>query len=360
MSWSRPDLIALAFVLPILLALAIFAYARRRRRVARAMGESHLLRRLGAGDLDRFPTARLLLMMLASAALGVAAAGPRWGSESVETRSRSTSMVLALDVSRSMLVRDVTPNRLERERLLARVLLRELGNDRIGLVAFAGRSYVLSPLTTDHSALELFVDAADPEIVSQGGSSLAAAITQATDLARGDGQSGGDRVVIIATDGEALEEETDVIAAADRSARLGVPVYTVGIGTPAGGPVPDRDPGTGRVFGYKRDIDGQTVISQMNEGLLRDVARRTKGMYVRIDEPGATSRLLAALRGLSRTQSSGGRRVQEKEQFGWFVGAALFLLAADALIARRAARRQLAVASPRIDDTYRAPLREAV
>jgi Ca-activated chloride channel family protein len=342
LTWSRPDLLALIVLLPILVAIGVVMYARRRRRVAEALGQEQLVRRLGAGDLRRFPALRMALLTVAALSLGVAVAGPRWGTERVESRSRAFNLVLALDVSRSMLSRDVQPSRLDREKLLAKQLLRELGSDRLGLVAFAGRSYVLSPLTTDHAALELFVDAADPDIVSQGGTSLAATLAQSADLARGDDRAGGDRAVVLITDGEALEDEGDVIAAADRAAQLGVKVNTVGVGTPAGSPVPDRDPNTGRVLGYKRDENGQVVISRLDESLLKDIARRTHGTYVNLEEPGGTSTLLSTLRQMHRAPVQGGRTTQDKEQFAWFAGAALLLLALDTLTNRRAslARRE--------------------
>src|SRR5690606_8311722 len=133
MSFSRPDLLWLVFALPVVVGLGVLGYARRRRRVAALFGSAGLVERLGGGALLRFPTARLTLLTFAAAALGVAAAGPRWGYEVVEAGSRSLNVVLAVDVSKSMLARDLAPNRLERQRLLARRLLRELEGDRIGL-----------------------------------------------------------------------------------------------------------------------------------------------------------------------------------------------------------------------------------
>jgi hypothetical protein len=185
MNFARPDLLPLILIVPLLLVSAIWLYARRRARIARAFSDSHLIARLGGEDLLRFPVPRLTLIALAGLALGVAAAGPRWGFLSAEGQSLSLNIVVATDISKSMLTRDVEPNRLERSRLFARRMLRELPGDRFGLVVFAGRAYIMSPLTSDHSALELYLDALDPEMVSQGGSSLAAAIAQATDLVRG-------------------------------------------------------------------------------------------------------------------------------------------------------------------------------
>lgn len=331
MSFARPDLVWLALGLPLLVAAAVALWLRRRRRVAAMLGEPALLARLGAPDLAHPSVARALLVVGAASALGLAAAGPRWGLEEVEERRRSLDLVLALDVSRSMLAADVEPDRLERERLLARRLLRELPGDRIGMVAFAGRAYVLSPPTLDHSALQLYLDALDPEIVSQGGSSLSSAIRQAADLARGN-DGVGHHTVIVVSDGEALEEEAAVMEAADRAAGMGVVIHTVGVGTVEGAPIPQRDPETGSVLGYQRDLGGEVVMSKLQPSLLRDVARRTGGRYVQLSDPGALSQLLSGLRGMERTVSASGRRVQPRERYAWFVALALLLLATDALL----------------------------
>ncbi len=339
MTFARPDLLWLIVALPLIVGAAICGFARRRRRVVALLGDVDLVRRLGAEDLHRFPSRRLVLVGLAAAALGIAAAGPQWGTRVVETQSRALDLVFALDISKSMWARDLTPNRLERERLLVRRLLRELRGDRIGLVAFAGRAYVLSPLTVDHGALQLYLDALDPAIVSQGGSSLASAIRQATDLARGETVSGADRAVVLVTDGEALEDASAVIEAAQRAAAAGVVIFPVGMGTPQGAPVPEIHPATGAVEGYKRDESGDVVISRRDDRLLERIASITGGRYIRADQAGATERLLADLRGLERSAAGADRRTHAENRFAWFVGLALLLLAADAVYARGAPLR---------------------
>ena len=332
MSFARPDLLPLLFIIPLLLAGAIWLYARRRVRIARAFSDAHLLARLGGDELLRFPLPRLVLLVLAGASAGVAAAGPRWGYETAEGQSLSLNIVVATDISKSMLVPDVEPNRLERSRLFARRMLRELPGDRFGLVVFAGRAYILSPLTSDHSALELYLDALDPEMVSQGGSSLAAAIAQATDLVRGSETGVGDRAVVLLSDGEALEDVGGVEAAADRAARAGVRFITIGVGTPDGDRVPDVDPASGQVVGYKRDEAGQIVISRLDENLLRSVAERTGGRYVRMDDAAALSRVIGQLQGMQRERGDSTQRVEARERFALFAALALILLALDMVL----------------------------
>jgi Ca-activated chloride channel homolog len=330
-SFARPDLLPLVVIVPALLLLALWLYARRRQRIARSFSDPHLLERLGGADLLRLPTTRALLILTAGAATGLAAAGPQWGLRATEGRALSLNVVVVTDISRSMLAPDIEPNRLERSRLFARRLLREMGGDRFGLVVFAGRAYVLAPLTVDHSALELYLDALDPDMVSQGGSSLSAAITQATDLVRGS-EAGGDRVVVLLSDGEALEELAAVHAAADRAARAGVRIITIGAGTSAGAMIPDLDATTGEQLGFRRDEFGEIVVSRLDESLLRDIADRTGGTYVRLDEGGALNRIVGELRRMQRAEGDDARRLEPRERFAWFAALALLLLGLDVLL----------------------------
>ena len=334
MSFSRPELLGLVLLAPVLAVLAVGAYARRRRRVARLLADSELLDRLGGAGLDRFPRLRLVLIGSAAALLGFAMSGPRWGLREIAGRSTGRSVVLALDVSKSMLAEDTRPNRLERERLFVRRLLREMPGDRIGLVVFAGRAYVLSPMTVDQGALNLYIDALDPGVVSQGGSSLASAIEQATDLARGPSETGGDRAVILVSDGEALEELATVRDAADRAARSGVRFFTVGVGTAEGATIPELD-ATDRPIGLKEDENGKVVISKLDADLLRDVSRRTAGRYFELDQAGSTAMLLSALGGMAQSENEPGTRFEPKDRAGLFIGVALLLLLLDQLIEQR-------------------------
>lgn len=336
MSFARPSLLSLALILPLAIAVLLAAWANRRAAVARALAEQPLLSRLGVAGLQVFPGRRVALLCATGALLGLAAAGPRWGTQTVEGRSSSRSVVIAVDVSKSMLAEDVRPNRLERQRLFIRRLLRGLAGDRVGLVAFAGRAYVLTPLTVDAGALHLYVDALDPDIVSQGGSSLGSAITQAVDLARGPTELPGDRTVVLISDGEALEDPQAVQAAADRAARTGVRVVTVGVGTSSGARVPDID--GGRFIGYKLDEDGDEVVSRLNARLLENVAVATGGRYYPLADARAVDRVLAALGGMSRAETGSGTRVEPREQHAAFVLLALLLLALDSLLEIRSHR----------------------
>ena len=338
MSFAERDLLILAVVLPLLIAVLLWRFMRRRRHVARILGDQRLLERLGAADLHRFPLERFALLIPAAIALGVAASGPQWGVQAVEGSSSSVNVVLALDISKSMLARDIAPNRLERERLVVRRLLRDLTDSRIGMVVFAGRAYILAPLTSDQSALQLFVDALDPDIVSQGGSSLASAITQASGLARGPDGAAGERAVVLITDGEAHESREEIDEAAGRALRSRVKIYTVAVGTERGAPVPEVNPETKQIIGYKKDSFGTTVISRRDTEMLQRIAQATGGKFYDVAANGAIASLVRELKNLERAPGASEQGLEPRDQTVWFLALALLLLALDFVLSRRTLR----------------------
>ncbi|HEX6558241.1 MAG TPA: tetratricopeptide repeat protein, partial [Longimicrobiales bacterium] len=204
-----------------------------------------------------------------------------------------------------------------------------------GMVVFAGRAYILAPLTSDQGALNLFVDALDPEIVSQGGSSVAAAITLAADLARGPQDAGGERAVVLVSDGEALEEEAEIMDAVDRARRLHVKVFTMGVGTTQGAPVPEIDPGTRRITGYKQDPFGGTVVSHLEPALLHKIASATGAQTYDLSQGGSTEDLVRQLRRLQRTPGTTDAGVEPRDQTAWFIAIAVLLMAVDFVLSRR-------------------------
>lgn len=333
MAFLRPALLVLVLLLPLLVAGGIALTVRRRRWVARALGDPALVERLTGADLRGVPWRRVALLLPAAALLGAAAADPRWGRERVE--GGGAQVALVLDASASMLAEDVPPSRLERERTLARRLLRAFPESRMGLVAFAGRGYALAPLTADPGALELYVDALSPQIATQGGSSLASAIRQGTNLLLG-GDSLVRRVMVLVSDGEALEERAEVMLAAERAEEWGVVIHTVGIGTAQGARVPDLDPRTGERRGWKQDPQTrEVVVSRLDEPLLREVARITGGRYFRAGEVGVLVREVRSGRGGAAVYAPG-----EGVRYGWFLAAALLLIALDTALDARARRRE--------------------
>ncbi|MDQ3522309.1 MAG: VWA domain-containing protein [Gemmatimonadota bacterium] len=335
MSFARPGMLALAAVLPLLVALGFVLHVRRRRRAARAWADVGLVERLGGSELHRVPWLRAGCVVLAAGALGMAAAGPGWGREEARAPAAARDVVLVLDASNSMLAADVQPNRLELQRAAARALIQAFAADRIGLVVFAGRGYILSPLTTDHRALWLNIDALGPSIVAQGGSSLEAALRQALSLLVA---ARGGRTIVLISDGEALDERGAVLDLAERAGRAGVIIHTLGVGTPGGAPVPDMDPVSGVRRGYKREPDGRVAISRADPELLHGIASRARGSHHMLAGAAVPPELVAAIRATPGAGGAGGGPPRRADRAAWFVGAALLLVGVDALLDRRARR----------------------
>lgn len=315
----------------------VFLWHLRRRRALDELGSSGMLERLTDVDLSGAPHRRGALAAAAAALLGLALAGPQWGAQQVEEQTRALSVVMALDISESMWAEDVPPSRFERVRLEGRRLVNELQGHRVGLVAFAGSAYPLSPLTTDRGALHLYLDALDPTLAGTPGSSPAAAIRAAAGLLGSEGQEGGDRAIVMLSDGEAHDAERDVLEAASEVAAARVHLYVIGVGHERGEPIPRHDALGVRSGGYKLDERGDVVLSRLSTEPLASAARRTGGFWARADE-GGVDRVLAALSELETGRGRAARGVRWTPRFQWFVAAALLLLTMDWAWARRRQR----------------------
>ena len=341
---AHPELLHLVPLLPCIVGLAMLLYARRRRLAAEALGEAGLVRRLTAADLTAAPNRRILMVTVAALLLGIAATGPLWGVVPAIGEAGAADVVLVLDASNSMRVRDLSPDRLAWEKRIARELLERLQGSRVGLTVFAGRGYAVSPLTSDFGALRLYLDGLSPDVVTQGGSSLSDAIEQSLGLlseARGEAPQGA---LVLLTDGDALEERDQVLRATEMARRLGVPVTAIGLGTAQGGPVPDVDPVSGRQLGFKHEPTGEVAVSRLGAALLAEVAKQTGGVYVPATNPDAAAQAAAAVRRVPARARRSGAGATPANRFEWFAAAALFLLALDALLPEHRRRRVKEVA----------------
>lgn len=322
------------WLLPVLLAgaLALFVWSHWRRRLAlRAALNTPLLAQLTASlDLRR----RWLkhgLGLLGLALLTLALARPQAGHEQLEVERTGIDLMIALDVSRSMLVRDVeATNRLDAARAAVRHLLHHLGGDRAGLVAFAGEAFLVVPLTRDHAAVERALDSLEPDLISEPGSDLAKAIERGRESF--DRGSEGPHALLLISDGEQLQGAAAV--AATEAGRHRVHVHAAGIGSHAGGTIPaDRSVSSGRV----KNAFGRDVVSRLDERTLRETARAGRGRYLHLE--GRNSRQLTSwfdetAAGLPRTTER--RQLGDpREFFGWPLALAILLLAAEWLARER-------------------------
>ena len=335
--------VAWPFALPLVIVLPVItAWMIRRARRSRALRLSHLGTPLMIARLA--PTATItsrwhgMRLTIASLLIAIAFVGPRWGTERTIVRQSGIDIVLALDASSSMLARDETPDRLTMMKQVVDQLRALSTSDRFALIAFAGRSYVLSPATIDNAALNLFIENLDPTVVGQSGSSIASALRQANNLL-GLSRSDAERAIVLMSDGEGFEEPDEVIAEARRAAEAGTTVITVGFGSPEGATIPVRQNG---VMTEKKDQGGNTVITRYVPDLLQVAAREGRGVFVPpTDADRATTirSTLARLRTEPRALSRGSNLAQ---RFQWFLAPALLLLLLDAfLLTRRGRRREI-------------------
>lgn len=316
---------------PVLAVLFWWTF-RARRRVLDRFGDSPLVARLTRSVNRRGRVTGAVLLTLAAALLVLALARPQFGTRVETVRSQGRDVMVVLDVSRSMRAQDVAPSRLERARLEIGRLIRGLDGDRVGLVAFAGDAFVQSPLTVDYAAALLFLNAMDTDLVPVQGTDLGLALDVGIDAFE-EGASGEDRVMVVVTDGEDHEGEID--AALERAAEAGIRIHTVGIGSPDGVPIPTFD-AEGRREGFYRDDEGNVVTTRLEEGTLRRIAEATGGRYVPAYGGSTGLRELVDEVAAGAGEERESRQVtQYEEQYQIFLGLAILLVLAEALVPDR-------------------------
>ena len=305
------------------------AWSEQTARIARSAG------RLGSGTLG-----------LAAGLAAVALAGPRWGEEKIVTETRGLNLVIAVDISRSMLAEDAAGSRLARALREARRLVQDLDGDRLGLVAFAGTSYILSPLSVDGPALTLYLDALDPDMASEGGTVLAPALSQGADLLRASPEI-ADRVLVVFSDGEGHDSLARSMREARRLGESGIHLILVAEGGRDPARIPMRDE-RGALVGWQRDADGNVIETAREDATLGAIADAAQGTLVAAelpDQAGAVRDLVASYKRATATES----RTQRGRPRAWIpLLLAVFVIGVQTATRRTAALVGLAlfVAAP--------------
>lgn len=326
MNFAYPWMLHFLWLAP-LTALLFIVYNRQKTRAMERFADPELLSRL-SGDIRKGRRILRSACLLAALILMILAlAGPRWGSHYQEVSQKGVDIMIVLDVSRSMLVEDVEPDRLERAKREISDFIRVVQGDRVGLVAFAGAAFTQCPLTLDYGALAMFLTALSPDMVPVPGTDLGAALQNA--MSSFDAASETDKVILLITDGE--DNENRGLQAAREAAKKGIKIFVFGIGDPSGGPIPSAD-GKG---GFKKDAEGQLILSKLDEEGLTEIASATGGTYVR-SMAGDLDLDVLYFDGIKqRTEAaelkSGKIKVYE-ERFPLFVLAAFVLLLVEGLI----------------------------
>ena len=272
MRFGDPVYFNLLWILP---ALTIFFFwaRKKKQKMMERFCESHLIAKLSSPHLLRKQRNKTLLMILGFGFLILALTQPRWGFEWEDLKQEGVDIIIAVDVSNSMLAEDIKPNRLERAKRKIADLLNMLDGDRIGLVAFAGTSYLQCPLTLDYAAAEIFLDAIDTDLIPIQGTAIGGAIRTA--IKAFSQKEKKSKALILITDGE--DHEGKALKAAREAKGHGIKIFTIGIGQEIGAPMPSQKPGGG----FKKDKSGEVVVSRLDETVLQKISLETGGSYVR-------------------------------------------------------------------------------
>ena len=295
MTFSNPGFLPLGIVLAMLVVLALWRHARRRRRLAMFLGGSRAVQRLSRTDLYRMRLERMLLLVLATLAVAGAAAEPRW--QEAEQVARVRSVVLAIDVSASMQASDVSPTRLARAVEVAGQFVETLGSDRVGLLLFAGSAYPVASPTPQHDALRYFLSGVTPTMASahDPGTLLSVGIREAAALWTTEAEPGEERSIVLISDGETGEDEGTVLTEVLAAAAGGIRVYVIGVGTAEGSGM-IMPTAAYQLGGPVLEESGAPAISRVNEPLLESVARAGGGRYVSVADDGALADFEGSLR----------------------------------------------------------------
>lgn len=325
-AWERPLLLAVALLVAALGVVAAALWQRRRGSRLAALGSAIALERLAPAAHSSAGLRRAIRLGVASVLTAVAFAGPRFGTARELIRTNGGDVVLALDASLSMLADDERPTRLERMKQEVRRYRAAAPGDRVALVAFAGRGYVLSPLTSDDGALELFLDNLDPSVVGQPGTALAPALTSGLDLLAA-AQGGAGKAIVLLTDGEGFDDKADALKAAARARQQNVRLVTVGFGTPGGTSIPLRSGGGTEA---KRDENGDIVITRYQPELLAELAKAADGEFIAADATDKGTRIARALASLEARRRASEAALAMPARYQWLLGLAVLLLLFDA------------------------------
>lgn len=335
MRFAHPEVLWLLAAIPALWILLAVTRRDARRRLE-AFVDPRLQTPMRVVPRPGRRIARSAVRLIALTLLVIAAARPQWGASEVEVEQEGVDLVVALDISRSMLAEDVKPSRLDRAKLEIGELVETLDGDRVGLVFFAGAAFPQCPLTVDYAAARLFLSQADPSMIGSQGTDLSSALFTALELFEDDG--GRARLILVVTDGEDFGD--DLEAATDALREKQVTLYAVGMGTPDGAPIPDVDD-RGRRQGFVRDADGRVVMSRLQEAALLGLVGATEGAYARADRGGLdVDRLRAEIAAVEGSAVRAQRIVSYQERYAWPLAVALALIVLEGFLRDRRYREE--------------------
>jgi Ca-activated chloride channel family protein len=332
MDWLHPTYLWTLVAAPAAVALFLWA-AWRRREALRRFGDEYVVSKLVAAVSARRRRWKAAAVIGGVFLLALALAGPRYGTQLREVKREGVDLIIALDVSASMLAEDVAPNRLLRAKNEIKKLLGELEGDRVGLVIFAGDAFIQCPLTSDYSALRLFLDVADPGMIPTPGTDFSAALRMAIDAFESPSDHAGEditRALLFVSDGE--NHVADIEEMAQTARRERIVMFAAGVGETDGSPIPLYH--NARRIGYKQDNEGRIVQTRLEESALQGLA--SDGAYFRIARTSSSlPTMTGALERLEKQEFAREEYEEYEERFQWPLALALLLLGAERIVSDR-------------------------
>ena len=324
--FEEPTYLYLLLLLPFLAAFYLYSNYRRRKAI-RKFGNPVLMAQL-MPDVSKYrPDVKFWLVFAAIGLFAVLLARPQFGSKLETVKRQGVEVMIALDISNSMLAQDVQPSRLEKAKRLVAQLVDKMENDKVGMIVFAGDAFTQLPITSVYISAKMFLESINPSLISKQGTAIGAAINLATRSFTP--QEGVGRAVIVITDGE--NHEGGAVEAAKAAAEKGIQVSVLGVGMPDGAPIPVE--GTND---FRRDRDGNVVVTRLNEQMCQEIAQAGDGIYVRVDNSNAAQKVIAQeINKMAKADVETQVYTEFNEQFQAVAWIILLLLLAEMLILER-------------------------
>ena len=324
--FGEPTYLYLLLLLPFLAAFYLYSNYKRKKNIRR-FGDPTLLAQL-MPDVSKYrPDVKFWIIFVAIGLFSVLLARPQFGSKLETVKRKGGEVIIALDISNSMLAQDVQPSRLEKAKRLISRLVDELDNDKVGMIVFAGDAFTQLPITSDYISAKMFLESINPSLISKQGTAIGEAINLAARSFTP--QEGVGRAIIVITDGE--NHEGGAVEAAKAAAEKGIQVSVLGVGMPDGAPIPVE--GTND---YRRDREGNVIVTRLNEAMCQEIAKEGKGIYVRVDNSNSAQRAInQEVNKMAKSDVESKVYTEFNEQFQAIAWVILLLLLAEILILDR-------------------------
>ncbi|OUS01447.1 BatB protein [Flavobacteriales bacterium 33_180_T64] len=299
-------------------------------RTQKRFSNSTLLKRLSPNQSLLKSILKVIVLCLAFSCLAIALVNPKIGTKLETVKRQGVDIVFAVDVSKSMLAEDIAPNRLEKSKQLVTQIINNLASDRVGIIAYAGKAFPQLPITTDYASAKMFLQNMNTDMLSSQGT----AINEAIELAKTyfDDEEQTNRVLIIISDGEDHSNAASNVA--EEASDEGIRIFTIGVGDVKGGPIPIKRNGV--LLNYKKDSQGETVVTKLNEETLKEIADEANGVYIKGNNTSdVIEEIKDILNRMDKTEFEAKEFADYKDQFQWFLGFGFFFLFIDIFFLER-------------------------